>query len=59
MVTIALEIVEIPYLHQIFKQIDLVKQKYAVDNLKFWTLLSCQPRLTVMSSFVYKVIRDL
>ena len=32
---------------------------YITGDIKVGLLLSCQPRVTVMSCFVFKVIRDL
>ena len=37
----------------------LLKKKRRNDISPYWHLLSCQPRVTVTSCFVYKVIRDL
>ena len=44
------------YIHT---DMDLNEQLLLKDSVLYPLLLSCQPRVTVASCFVYKVIRDL
>ena len=43
----------------VFEYLGLILQSFVVRGTDCYVLLSCQPRETVASCFVYKVIRDL
>ena len=57
--TTELKIIVILFLDIVMSSIKLVMENDIIDTQTLVTVLSCQPRVTVTSCFVYKVIRDL